>query len=81
MHLTGIARLVHVSVVLGIGYSTLREKFMSSNGHGNIALTGRAHCQRQVAFLLIWAILDDNNMPTLIRSMTLPIYAASLSNL
>ncbi len=29
---------------------TLWEKFMSANGHGIIALTGRAHCQRKVAF-------------------------------
>ncbi len=25
---------------------------MSANGYGIIAVTGRAHCQRQVAFLL-----------------------------
>ncbi len=30
---------------------TLRKKIMSANAHGIIALTGRAHCQRQVAFL------------------------------
>ena len=30
--------------------STLSEKITSANGYGIIAVTGRAHCQRQVAF-------------------------------
>ncbi len=30
--------------------TTLSEKFMSANGYGIIGVTGRAHCQRQVAF-------------------------------
>ncbi len=29
--------------------TTLSEKFMSANGYGIIAVTGRTHCQRQVA--------------------------------
>ncbi len=31
---------------------TLR-KSMSANGYGVIAVTGRAHCQRQVAFVIV----------------------------
>ena len=31
--------------------TTLSEKSTSANGYGNVAVTGRAHCQRQVAFL------------------------------
>ncbi len=34
--------------------TTLSEKFISANGYGIIAVTGRAHCQRQVAFFHIW---------------------------
>ena len=35
--------------------TTLSEKLTSANGYGIIALTGRAHCQRQVAFFSISA--------------------------
>ncbi len=39
-------KLYHSSLL-----TTLWEKFMSANVHGIFALTGRAHCQCQVAFL------------------------------
>ena len=32
--------------------ATLQEKPKSVNGHGIIAVTGGAHCQRQVAFFI-----------------------------
>ncbi len=31
---------------------------MSANGYGIIAVTGRAHCQRDVAFFEIWISND-----------------------
>ena len=44
---------------------TLR-KIMSANDQGTVAVTGRAHCQRQVAFLIFgmgsfWKILSNEN--------------------
>ncbi len=51
-------KLYHSQVYIGswpIGFylllTTLSEKILSANGHGFTAVTGRAHCQRQVAFL------------------------------
>ncbi len=41
------AQLKYVPICLCLLLTTLREKFMSANGHGIFALTGRAHCQRQ----------------------------------
>ncbi len=37
--------------------ATLLEKFMSANESGIIGVTGRAHCQRQVAFFFLHFIL------------------------
>ena len=42
--------LLHLIKIHSSESITLWEKFMWANGHGIIALTGRAHCQRQVAF-------------------------------
>ncbi len=39
-----------MSICLYLLLTTLLEKYMSANGKGIIGLTGRVHCQCQVAF-------------------------------
>ncbi len=44
---------VQVHLFWLVTYYTIRKKIMLANGRGIIAVTGRAHCQRQVAFFYI----------------------------
>ncbi len=45
--------------------TTLWEKIMSTNGHGIIVFSGRAHCKLQVAFLTICPEICLYNAPLL----------------
>ncbi len=47
--------ILHVHMIVLITDYTLR-KIMSANDQGIVAMTGRAHCQRQVAFLIFVGI-------------------------
>ncbi len=49
IHINTLILHVHM-FVLGTDYTP--RKIMSANDQGIVAVTGRAHCQRQVAFFL-----------------------------
>ncbi len=53
-----------MSIGLYLLFTTLSQKFISANGHGIPTETGRAHCQRQVAFFIesVWWYIGARQM-------------------
>ncbi len=59
-----LAKLCTVSACPSVTDYTLRKKLMSANAQGVFAETGRAHCQRQVAFFILTSKLFGPKPPT-----------------